>query len=169
MNNTLFQRRTLLDIHCMFIKRTITVPLYPTAEKSLTMGSVGLATTHHLYPPFPENITTAPLVSISLQKLQDSDESESRAFFDAAKNLGFFYLDLEGSRLGESIVNGAESLQQLQQDFFRQSNEEKEEYLREKIDAFFGYRKVPLKFKHEDGTEMRNEMYNVSLVINTAT
>ena len=101
------------------------------------MGSVGVATTHHLYPPFPDDITTAPLVSISLQKLQAGDESESKAFYDAAKNLGFFYLNLEGSRLGERIVDGAEQLQQLQQDFFRQPTEDKEQYLREKIDQFF--------------------------------
>lgn len=126
------------------------------------MGSVGVATTHHLYPPFPDDITTAPLVSISLRKLQAGDEAESKAFFDAARNLGFFYLNLEGSTLGESIVNGAEQLQQIQQEFFKQPHEEKEEYLREKIDAFFGYRKVELEFKHEDGTPMRNEMYNVS-------
>lgn len=126
------------------------------------MGSVGVATTHHLYPPFPDDITTAPLVSISLTKLQAGDETESKAFFDAAKKLGFFYLNLEGSRLGESIVNGAERLQELQQAFFKRPHDEKEEYLREKIDQFFGYRRVPLKFKHEDGTPMRNEMYNVS-------
>jgi isopenicillin N synthase-like dioxygenase len=126
------------------------------------MGSMGVSTTHHLYPPFPSDIKTAPLVSISLSKLEAGNEAESKAFFDAAKNLGFFYMKLEGSSLGERIVNGAEELHRLQQQFFGRPNEEKEEFAREKIDPFFGYRKVELKFKNDDGTPKRNETYNAS-------
>lgn len=128
------------------------------------MGSIeSPKTTHHLYPPFPSNITTAPLVSISLNKLQSGDAAESKAFFDAARNLGFFYLHLEGSELGESIIHGAEQLQAIQQQFFKRPNEEKEEFSRAKIDPFFGYRKIDLKMKDAEGNDMRNEMYNVSL------
>ena len=126
------------------------------------MGSTDPQTTHHLYPPFASDITTAPLVSLSLRKLQSGDDAESKAFFAAAKNLGFFYMDLEGSTLGESIINGAERLQTLQQQFFKRPHEEKEEFSRTKIDPFFGYRKVDLGVRDGEGREMRNEMYNVS-------
>ena len=126
------------------------------------MGSIGPATTHHLYPPFPPNITTAPLVSISLAKLEAGDEDESKAFFEASKNLGFFYLNTEGSTLGDKLVSEAEELHEVQQEFFKQPNEEKEQYAREKIDPFFGYRHGDLNMKDEDGTPKRNETYNVN-------
>ncbi|KAK5166274.1 uncharacterized protein LTR77_008535 [Saxophila tyrrhenica] len=125
------------------------------------MGSAGVATSHHLYPPFPSDIITAPLVSISLSKLESGDEAESQAFYDASKKLGFFYLKLEGSSLGESMVNGAEELHKIQQEFFKQPNSEKEEFAREKIDPFFGYRKAELKIKDENGLVKRNETYNM--------
>ena len=123
---------------------------------------MGLPTTHHLYPPFPDTITTAPLVTISLAKLEGGDEDESKAFFEAAKNLGFFYMKLEGSSLGERMVDEAEQLHKLQQQFFKRPNEEKEMYAREKIDPFFGYRNVSLNEKDEEGREKRNETYNVN-------
>ncbi len=129
------------------------------------MASVGVATSHHLYPPFPTDITTAPLVAVSLSKLESGDQAESQAFYDASKNLGFFYLKLEGSSLGESVVQGAEQLHQVQLEFFKRPQSEKEEYAREKIDPFFGYRKAELKFKDEDGTPKKNETYNVSYPI----
>ena len=125
------------------------------------MGSVGLPTTHHLYPPFPDNITTAPLVSISLSKLEDGDEAESEAFYDACKSLGFFYLQLEGSELGESIVHEAEQLNRIMKEFYARPEEEREDYLREKIDAFFGYRRSELKVKKDDGSTQYHMLYNV--------
>ena len=127
------------------------------------MGSIGLPTTHHLYPAFPDNITTAPLVTISLAKLEAGDEDESKAFFEATKNLGFFYMKLEGSSLGERMVDEAEQLHKIQQEFFKRPNEEKDIYAREKIDAFFGYRVALQKVKDEEGREKRNETYNVRL------
>ena len=129
------------------------------------MGSIGegVATSHHLYPPFSEDIETAPLKFISLAKLEAGDENESKAFFEATKNLGFFYLKLDTDRSynGEKIVDIAEQLQTIQQEFFKRPNEEKEIYAREKIDPFFGYRSAPVKEKNEDGTMKRNETYNV--------
>lgn len=128
------------------------------------MGSIGPQTSHNDYPPFPSNIKTAPLVSISLAKLENNDASESAAFFEACKNLGFFYLDTSNSALGDHLVSEAEELLQLQKQFFARPNEEKEQFAREKIDAFFGYRHGVTKVKGEDGEFRRNEMYNVSLL-----
>lgn len=120
-----------------------------------------LKTSHHLYPPFAEGITTAPLVSVSLSKLEANDDAESRAFFEASKGLGFFYLDMEGSALGERLVSQAEELHALQKEFHSLSNQEKDEYAREKIDPFFGYR-LTGEVEMADGTIQRNETYNVS-------
>jgi isopenicillin N synthase-like dioxygenase len=120
-----------------------------------------LQTSHHQYPPFAEGLTTAPLVSISLAKLESEDEAESSAFYRASKELGFFYMDMEGSSLGEKIVAQAEQLHVVQKQFHKLPDEVKEEYLREKIDPFFGYRILGER-EQEDGTMGRNENYNVS-------
>jgi len=48
------------------------------------------ATSHHVYPLFAEDVPAAPLVSVSLSKLEASNGAESQAFFDACKKLGFF-------------------------------------------------------------------------------
>lgn len=127
------------------------------------MGSIRPKTSHHEYPPFAEDIETAPLVSISLSKLENNDPKESTAFFEACKGLGFFYLDTSGSSLGDHLVSEAEELLQLQKHFFARPNEEKEQYAREKIDAFFGYRHGLTKVKGDDGEFKRNETYNARL------
>ena len=119
-----------------------------------------LKTSHDQYPPFASDITTAPLVSISLTKLEAHDARESRAFFNASKQLGFFYLSMEGSALGEKLVSQAEQLHVVQKEFHALSNAEKEEFAREKIDPFFGYR-ILGEFEGENGRVLRNENYNV--------
>lgn len=136
-----------------------------TTEVSLSSLEMAPVTSHHLHPPFAENVTTAPLVSVSLAKLEASDGVASHSFFEACKKLGFFYLSMEGSTLGETLVSEAEQLLQLQQEFFNYCpNEEKELYARGKIDDFFGYRHGELKTKNKDGTFARNETYNVSFL-----
>jgi isopenicillin N synthase-like dioxygenase len=122
---------------------------------------MALATSHHLYPPFAEGVTTAPLVSISLAKLETDDTAESQAFFRASKELGFFYLNMEGSALGEKIVSEAEQLHRVQQEFSKLPDEEKDQFAREKLDPFFGYRLLH-EGKNKDGVIERDETYNVS-------
>lgn len=123
------------------------------------MGSLAPKTSHHDYPPFATDINTAPLVSLSLAKLQSHDPQESTAFFKACKTLGFFYLDCSSSALGESLVEEAEQLLRVQKEFFARPEGEREEFAREKIDAFFGYRYGVVKAGEGEGR--RNETYNV--------
>lgn len=85
-------------------------------------------TSHHTLPPFPNDVKTAPLVSISLTKLEAGDPAESSAFFRACKQLGFFYLEMTGSTLGESIVREAEQLNEVQKEFFKLPNKVKDVY-----------------------------------------
>src|ERR1700742_4609019 len=119
-----------------------------------------LQTSHNQYPPFASGLRTAPLVSISLAELESNSASESSAFYKASKELGFFYLNMEGSVLGEKIVSQAEQLHVVQKQFHALPDELKEEYLREKIAPFFGYRILGTR-EQEDGTVGRNENYNV--------
>ena len=118
-------------------------------------------TTHHTYPPFEDNVQTAPLVTISLQKLLDGDASESKAFFDSACQLGFFYLNLLDSPMGERMVQDAERLHKVQQDFFGLPNPVKDEYTTDKVDKFFAYRFIKSGVKGADGEFIRQESLNV--------
>lgn len=122
------------------------------------------ATSHHLYPPFAEGVTAAPLVSISLARLEADDDAESEAFFKACKELGFFYLNMEGSALGEKMVSEAEKIFAVQQQFTRLPDKDKDQFEREKLDPaypFFGYRLIH-GVKKENGVIERDEIYNVS-------
>lgn len=111
---------------------------------------MSVLTTHHLYPPFPSDLPTAPLESISLQKLESGDAVESLTFFNSCQNLGFLYLNLLGSKLGESILANAERLHELQQEFYALPHKEKDQYGKDKVDPFFSYRWTPCSGNVQD-------------------
>ena len=114
-------------------------------------------TSHHTLPPFPEHIETAPLVSVSLDKLQAGDAAAANAFFSAGKELGFMYLDMNGSELGETIVQEAEALNAVQKEWFALPTKVKDAFWQKKPgnDGFYAYR-------YASRGEDRNESYNVS-------
>jgi isopenicillin N synthase-like dioxygenase len=120
-------------------------------------------TSHHLLPPFAEGIKTAPLVSVPFAKLETGDKEARDAFFKACKELGFFYLDLVGSELGETIVEAAEKLNALQKEFFKLPNEVKDKYGRPHLHPFYAYRYSELDVKDENGVPLRSENYNVGV------
>jgi isopenicillin N synthase-like dioxygenase len=107
-------------------------------------------TTHHRYPSFPVDLRAAPLKSISLDKLESGDDLESSKFFDSCRNLGFLYLNLLDSKLGESILSNAESLHELQQEFYALPHEAKDQYGKDKVDPFFSYRWTPCSSEVKD-------------------
>jgi isopenicillin N synthase-like dioxygenase len=119
-------------------------------------------TSHHLLPPFPNNVKTAPLVSVKFEVLQKGDREASATVFNACKELGFFYLDLFGSELGENIVAEAEKLNKFQQQFFDLPNAVKDVYGRPHLHPFYAYRFNELAIKDEKGVPLRTESYNVS-------
>lgn len=79
-------------------------------------------------PPFPSDVPIAPLLQLSLKRLQDRDIKESARFFQAAKQLGFFYLDLRNSTEGEAILKDADRLFHVGEDLFQLGLEEKQSY-----------------------------------------
>ena len=97
-------------------------------------------TSHHTYPPFSSKVPTAPLVSISLAKLENADPKEEAKFYEACKNVGFFYCDMNGSKIGEDAVREAEQLHTIQQQFFKLGRPELEKYAKGKYDNFFAWR-----------------------------
>ena len=119
-------------------------------------------TSHHTLPPFAEGIETAPLVSVSYAKLEAGDKETSDAFFKACKELGFFYLDLFGSELGETLVTEAEKLDALQKEIFNLPHEVKDKYGRPVVDPFYAYRYENIAENDENGVPLRRENWNVS-------
>jgi isopenicillin N synthase-like dioxygenase len=119
-------------------------------------------TSHHLLPLFPDNINTAPLVSVKFADLEKGDRDASAAFFKACKELGFLYLDLFDSELGENIIAEAEKLNEVQREFFKLPNKVKDVYGRPHLHPFYAYRYNELAIKDENGVPLRGESYNVS-------
>lgn len=121
------------------------------------------STSHHTLPPFPDDIPTAPLLTIHLSKLEAGDESESSRFFQACKDLGFFYLDMFGSALGERVVSLAEDVNALQNRWWALPNDVKDQYGRPHLHEFFAYRYGEVTGQYDaNGELVRNQNYNVS-------
>lgn len=121
------------------------------------------STSHHTLPPFPDDIPTAPLLTIHLSKLEAGDEDESSRFFQACKDLGFFYLDMFGSALGERVVSLAEDVNALQERWWALPNDVKDQYGRPHLHEFFAYRYGEVTGQYDaNGELVRNQNYNVS-------
>lgn len=144
---------------------TTRYPYSYRTQQHLTHITMQPLTSHHLLPQFPEDIKTAPLVSVSFRDLERSDTNASAALFKACKELGFFYLDLFGSELGGKIIKEAEILNTLQRKFFELPNEVKDTYGRPHLHPFYAYRYSELDVKDKYGVPLRSENYNVSIPI----
>ena len=90
-------------------------------------------------PPFPNDVPTAPLLRLSLLKLLKNDALESTRFFQACKDLGFFYLDLRGTLVGDSILNDADRLFDIGEQLFELDLEEKQKYDFSAQQSYYGY------------------------------
>lgn len=136
-------------------------------------------------PPFPDNVPTAPLLRISLQKLLDGDADEEERCWNACRELGFFYLDLrsqaggvsytegidhaEGidnsslgdASLGEALLSDADQLFEVMKHFFDLSVEEKVQFDFKDKGSYFGYKGYGAGIVDGKGTRDRNEFYNV--------
>lgn len=62
------------------------------------------------YPPFPSDVPLVPLPRISFQGLENGKSEETERLFEASKEWGFFLLDLQGSKRGESFIQDGEQM-----------------------------------------------------------
>jgi isopenicillin N synthase-like dioxygenase len=114
-------------------------------------------------PPFPDDVSTAPLVTISLRKLvEDISGIEHERLFSAAKSLGFFYLDVQGTPEGKHLLRQADDLFDLMNEFFSLSIEEKAKYDFAAKKSYFGYKGIGKEVVDGKGTRDKNEIYNVT-------
>ncbi|KAI8933463.1 hypothetical protein NX059_009201 [Plenodomus lindquistii] len=114
-----------------------------------------------LYPvPFPDDVPTAPLESISLLQLDAGDAGAIQRVGHAMRHVGFFYLDLRGHEVGMELLREAVECCRLIKDTLTGLPvERKEQYkIREELGAFDrGYiaKKSPV-----DGSAL-HETYNI--------
>lgn len=113
-------------------------------------------------PPFPDDVPTAPLLRLSLSKLQSNDADEIARLTRACEDLGFFYLDLRGSDTGDSILNDADQLFKVGEELYDLPLEEKRTYDFSAKGSYFGYKGYGDNVVDKTGRTDRNEFYNVS-------
>lgn len=111
-------------------------------------------------PAFPENVPTAPLLKLSLAKLQQLDAEEVGRFAQACEDIGFFYLDLRG--VGNEILANADELFDVGVKLFDLPLEEKQKYDFMHKNSYFGYKGLGANVVDRTGALDRNEFYNVS-------
>lgn len=87
------------------------------------------------YPPFPSDVPSVKLESISLAQLEKGDEALEDKLFQICKKRGFFYLDLSGSNVN-SMSSDSDEIARLSEKVFKLPEEEKEKY--PMTDSIFG-------------------------------
>lgn len=122
-----------------------------------------MSTCHDSLPDFPSDVATAPLVTLDLAKLLQDEESESSAFYSAAQELGFFYLNLKTSPFGAEMIECAEQLRLLAIRFSNLPREEKDKYSQESIGPFYAWRYKETDQVDAQGNMKYSESYNVCL------
>lgn len=113
-------------------------------------------------PPFPDDVPTAPLLRLSLAKLLAGDSAEYERLFQASVEIGFFYLDLQGSEHGTALLNDADGLFEVGEKLFELGLEEKKRYDFSTQNSYFGYKGQGVAVVDKQGNLDRNEFYNVS-------
>jgi hypothetical protein len=71
-------------------------------------------------PPFPEDVPTAPLLRISLNRLTQGDSGEIDKLWQACRELGFFYLDLRGASTNPKSIPKPSSVNDSTQKVFEE-------------------------------------------------
>ncbi|KAL2810767.1 hypothetical protein BJX63DRAFT_422859 [Aspergillus granulosus] len=113
-------------------------------------------------PPFPDDIPTAPLLRLSLKKLMERDEVETRRLNTASEELGFFYLNLRDADQVSDMLADVEELFQIGLRVFDLPLEEKLKYDLSSQSSYFGYKAQGAAIVDRQGNLDRNEFYNVS-------
>jgi len=138
-------------------------------------------------PPFPDNVPTAPLLRLNLNRLLQGNPQEIEKLWNACRDIGFFYLDLRDGQArkrdsfqesetddhdeaavvstqldGNALLEDAAQLFSLGEKVFMLPTEEKQEYDFKDRGSYFGYKGLGAGVIDSKGTKDRNEFYNVS-------
>ncbi|KAI0892065.1 putative oxidoreductase [Annulohypoxylon nitens] len=115
--------------------------------------------TPDLYPPFPEDVPTVELQTITLSKLLEGDVAENDRVFKQCVGRGFFYLALDGCETGETILRGADQIALTGERVFKLPLEEKMQY--KMVKTLFGYKFAGATKTDKSGTPDTAEFFNV--------
>lgn len=114
------------------------------------------------YPPFPDGLLTVELQTISLDQLLKGNRDEQERVFEVCQGRGFFYLDLQGSDMGDVILKGAEQIARVGEEIFDLPLDEKMSYLQGQGGrTLFGYKNVGATVTDKTGTKDTAEFFNV--------
>ncbi|PYI01908.1 Clavaminate synthase-like protein [Aspergillus sclerotiicarbonarius CBS 121057] len=113
-------------------------------------------------PPFPSDVPTAPLLRLSLSKLQSHDVAETHRLLQACEDIGFFYLDLQDTNIGTNLLTLADELFSLGEHLFSLSLDEKQKYDFASLNSYHGYKSQGAVVVDREGNLDANEFYNVS-------
>lgn len=97
------------------------------------------ATTIASLPPFPADIRTAPLCTVSLARLLSGDANERARVLEACKTRGFFYLNLTDTDEGIELEQESVSLFDVAKGVFDLPLEEKRKYPQEMSGPLAGF------------------------------
>lgn len=90
-------------------------------------------------PPFPKNVPLVNLTRLSLSKLIDNDDLESKRLFQAGTETGFFVLDLRNSTEGEVMLRDTEKVFNLNEELYELGQAELMRYAYRPPKSLFGY------------------------------
>jgi isopenicillin N synthase-like dioxygenase len=92
------------------------------------------------YPPFPDDVPTADVPSISLGKLVSGDAAHSRELFEICRTVGFFLLDLTDDASGQAVLQSINEVLGIAKDVFDLDEEEKYQFRQDASKGnFVGY------------------------------
>ncbi|KAL5051949.1 hypothetical protein BDW71DRAFT_202090 [Aspergillus fruticulosus] len=113
-------------------------------------------------PPFPDYVSTAPLLRLSLKALLAGDKAETQRLSKACEDIGFFYLDMRNAGTLTQILEDADKLFEIGVNLFELPLEEKKKYDLSSQKSYFGYKAQGAAVVDRQGNLDRNEFYNVS-------
>ncbi|KAH9828441.1 putative iron ascorbate-dependent oxidoreductase family protein, partial [Teratosphaeria destructans] len=113
------------------------------------------------YPPFPTDLPTVTLDTLSLRLLERQDPTEQARAVHAFKTRGFVYLDLAGTDHGATLLTGATHIAQAAERTFRLPLAEKLAYKPGPRDLF-GFKSQGATNADKSGTPDTAEFFNVS-------
>jgi isopenicillin N synthase-like dioxygenase len=115
-------------------------------------------------PPFPSDVPCAPIARIHLEKILNDDPAATSAVYEACRTHGFFYLDLQSTSLGDTLIKESENLLEVSASAFDHPTEEKAQHAIVKGGrTLFGYK--PAGTVKKTGPNQRpdiTEMFNIS-------
>ncbi|ROW11900.1 hypothetical protein VPNG_04905 [Cytospora leucostoma] len=124
-------------------------------------------------PPFPDDLPTASMRTISLQSLKSGDEAAAASLMAACQELGFFLLDLDGDSLGNELINNIDQMFLAGKEIMNLPSGVKAHYLNDAPKSFLGRERFKPRGSAKTETDKpdRFEWFNIGqdgLVGNTA-